>query len=140
MDVVRTNLEQIGGVVEIDSSAGQGSVFTLRLPLTLAIMPCLLLSLEGHCYGVPQRDVEEILLLECRQQGFEPAPGTLIQNFFRSDRLAQFAGVRLQLLRRIGKQGGQGPKRHFHVEAFKFGRLGESGKCCVSRQKPACLA
>jgi two-component system chemotaxis sensor kinase CheA len=63
MDVVKTNLDQIGGVVEIDSGAGRGSVFTLRLPLTLAIMPCLLLGSDGQCYGVPQRDVEEIVLL-----------------------------------------------------------------------------
>lgn len=64
MDVVKTNLDQIGGVVEIDSAAGKGSVFTLRLPLTLAIMPCLLLGSDEQCYGVPQRDVEEIVLLD----------------------------------------------------------------------------
>jgi two-component system chemotaxis sensor kinase CheA len=66
MDVVKTNLDQIGGVVEIDSVAGRGSTFTLRLPLTLAIMPCLLVQTDGQCYGVPQRDVEEILLLDAR--------------------------------------------------------------------------
>ncbi|HSZ59364.1 MAG TPA: chemotaxis protein CheW [Tepidisphaeraceae bacterium] len=64
MDVVKTNLDQIGGVVEIDSTPRRGSVFTLRLPLTLAIMPCLLLGSDGQCYGVPQRDVEELLLLD----------------------------------------------------------------------------
>ena len=63
MDVVKTNLDQIGGVVEIDSTPRRGSVFTLRLPLTLAIMPCLLLGSDGQCYGVPQRDVEELVLL-----------------------------------------------------------------------------
>jgi two-component system chemotaxis sensor kinase CheA len=63
MDVVKTNLDQIGGTVEIDSSSGKGSVFTLRLPLTLAIMPCLLMGADGQSYGVPQRDIEEILLL-----------------------------------------------------------------------------
>jgi two-component system chemotaxis sensor kinase CheA len=63
MDVVRTNLEQMGGVVEIDSVPGRGSIFTLRLPLTLAIMPCLLLGSDGRCFGVPQRDVEAVLHL-----------------------------------------------------------------------------
>ncbi|HEX4792928.1 MAG TPA: chemotaxis protein CheW [Humisphaera sp.] len=63
MDVVKTNLDQIGGVVEIDSQPQRGSIFTLRLPLTLAIMPCLLLGSDGQCYGVPQRDVEELVLL-----------------------------------------------------------------------------
>ncbi len=64
MDVVKTNLERIGGVLEIDSSAGQGTVFTLSLPLTLAIVPCLLLAGDGQRYALPLRDVEEIVLLE----------------------------------------------------------------------------
>jgi two-component system, chemotaxis family, sensor kinase CheA len=64
MDVVKTNLEQIGGVLEIDSAVGQGTVFTLSLPLTLAIVPCLLLKSGGQPYAMPQRDVEEIVLLE----------------------------------------------------------------------------
>jgi len=63
MDIVKTNLEQIGGLVEIESTPGQGTTFSLRLPLTLAIMPCLLIGSEGQRYAVPQRDVEEILRL-----------------------------------------------------------------------------
>jgi len=61
---VKTNLEQIGGVLEIDSAASEGSVFTLSLPLTLAIVPCLLLRNGGQAYALPQRDIEEIVLLE----------------------------------------------------------------------------
>jgi two-component system, chemotaxis family, sensor kinase CheA len=64
MDVVKTNLEQIGGVLEINSAAGAGTVFTLSLPLTLAIVPCLLLQSGGQAYALPQRDIEEIVLLE----------------------------------------------------------------------------
>lgn len=64
MDVVKTNLEQIGGVLEIDSAAGEGTVFTLSLPLTLAIVPCLLVQSDRQRYALPQRDVEEIVLLE----------------------------------------------------------------------------
>jgi two-component system chemotaxis sensor kinase CheA len=63
MDVVRTNLEQIGGAVEIDSVQGQGATFTLRLPLTLAILPCLLLASSGRRFAIPLRDVEEVVLL-----------------------------------------------------------------------------
>ena len=70
MDVVRTNLEQIGGVVEIDSVAGAGATFTMRLPLTLAIMPCLLLRSGAQRFAVPQRDVERIVRLD-------PADGRL---------------------------------------------------------------
>lgn len=61
MDVVRTNLERIGGIVEIDSVAGVGATFTLRLPLTLAIVPCLMLRNADQRFALPQRDVEEIV-------------------------------------------------------------------------------
>jgi two-component system chemotaxis sensor kinase CheA len=64
MDVVKTNLDQIGGTLEIDSQPGEGTVFTLRLPLTLAIVPCLLLRSGAEQYAVPQRDIEEIVLLD----------------------------------------------------------------------------
>jgi two-component system chemotaxis sensor kinase CheA len=63
MDVVRTNLEQIGGTIEIDSVFGEGATFTLRLPLTLAILPCVLLSSEGRLFAIPLRDVQEVVLL-----------------------------------------------------------------------------
>jgi two-component system chemotaxis sensor kinase CheA len=62
MDVVRTNLEQVGGIVEIDSVPGQSATFTLRL--TLAIMPCLLLRCDGQRFALPQRDVQEIVMLD----------------------------------------------------------------------------
>ena len=42
MDVVRTNVEKIGGKVEIDSRAGKGTTLRLRIPLTLAIIPALI--------------------------------------------------------------------------------------------------
>jgi two-component system chemotaxis sensor kinase CheA len=64
MDVVKTNLEQAGGFVEIDSAVGRGTIFTLRLPLTLAIMPCLLVTTGAERYAIPQRDLEEVVLLE----------------------------------------------------------------------------
>lgn len=64
MDVVRTNMEQIGGVVEIDSILGAGATFTLRLPLTLAILPCLLVASAGRQFAIPLRDVEEVVLLK----------------------------------------------------------------------------
>lgn len=63
MDVVRANLEQIGGTIEIDSTPERGATFVLRLPLTLAIMPCLLMGSNDQKFVIPQRDIEEIVLL-----------------------------------------------------------------------------
>jgi len=63
MDVVRSNLQQIGGRVEIESVPGQGTRFRLRLPLTLAIIPALLVSCKGQTLAVPQKDLEQLVLV-----------------------------------------------------------------------------
>jgi two-component system chemotaxis sensor kinase CheA len=67
MDVVKTNLDRLGGVVEIDSEPGHGTTFTLRLPLTLAIIPCLIVAAAGERYAIPQKDLEELVCLHSGQ-------------------------------------------------------------------------
>lgn len=64
MDVVKTNLDRLSGVLEIDSQFGQGTVFKLRLPLTLAIIPCLLVVAHGERFAIPQKDLEELVCLQ----------------------------------------------------------------------------
>ncbi len=59
MDVVRTNLKRLNGVVELDSSVGRGSTVTLKLPLTLAILPALLVRVAEETYALPLRAVLE---------------------------------------------------------------------------------
>ncbi len=61
MDVVRTNLLRLGGTVDVDSQAGKGTTVTLQLPLTLAIIPSLILRTEGRRFAMPQVAVEEIV-------------------------------------------------------------------------------
>jgi two-component system, chemotaxis family, sensor kinase CheA len=63
MDVVKTNLDQLGGSLEIESSPGAGAVFSLRVPLTLAIIPCLIVTAGGQRYAIPQKDLEELVCL-----------------------------------------------------------------------------
>jgi two-component system chemotaxis sensor kinase CheA len=63
MDVVKTNLEALGGALEIDSAVGRGTTMTLRLPLTLAIIPCLLVTADGQRYAIPQKDLQELVCL-----------------------------------------------------------------------------
>jgi two-component system chemotaxis sensor kinase CheA len=61
MDVVKTNLDKLGGKVEIDSVPGKGSGFRIKLPLTLAIIPSLLLSDSGERFAIPQVSVGELI-------------------------------------------------------------------------------
>lgn len=64
LDVVQANLASIGGNLRIDSEPGRGTEFHLRLPLTLAIIPCLVVEAGGNRLCVPQRDLEELVLLD----------------------------------------------------------------------------
>jgi two-component system chemotaxis sensor kinase CheA len=61
MDVVRSNLKKLNGVVELESEVGTGSTFRLRLPLTLAILPVLLVKAAGETYALPLRAVIETM-------------------------------------------------------------------------------
>jgi len=61
MDVVRTNLKKLNGSVELDSAVGRGATVTLKLPLTLAILPVLLVKASGETYALPLRCVSEIV-------------------------------------------------------------------------------
>lgn len=63
MDVVRTNLKRLNGTVEVESELGQGSTVRLILPLTLAILPVLLVQSDEDVYAVPLRAVVEIVLV-----------------------------------------------------------------------------
>ena len=61
MDVVKTNIEKLNGTIIITSEPGKGSTFTISLPLTLAILPVLLLRLCNQSFAVPLSLVREIL-------------------------------------------------------------------------------
>ena len=61
MDVVRSNVERIGGIVEVDSKLGEGTRMTLRVPLTLTIIPALTVSIAGQHFAIPRSAIEEIV-------------------------------------------------------------------------------
>ena len=64
MDVVKTNIKKLNGLIEIKSEKGLGSEFILRLPLTLAIIQSLLVEVEGEVYSIPLSSVLETLRVE----------------------------------------------------------------------------
>jgi len=64
MDVVRSNVERLRGTVKVTTTPGKGTTFELSLPLTLAIMPVLLVNLQGGTYCIPLSSVVEVLQVE----------------------------------------------------------------------------
>ncbi|MDR3497111.1 MAG: chemotaxis protein CheW [Ancalomicrobiaceae bacterium] len=61
MDVVKTNIDAIGGTVDLKSVAGQGSTFTIKIPLTLAIVSTLIVESAGDRFAIPQLSVVELV-------------------------------------------------------------------------------
>ena len=61
MDVVLNNIDQIGGSVDVKSIAGEGSIFTIKIPLTLAIISALIIEAGGERFAVPQLAVIELV-------------------------------------------------------------------------------
>jgi len=67
MDVVKTNLDQLGGNVDIISEKGSGTTISIKLPLTLAIIPCQIIETAGERYAIPQVNLEELLRIPAGQ-------------------------------------------------------------------------
>jgi two-component system chemotaxis sensor kinase CheA len=63
MDVVKTNIEQIGGAVDLQSRPGHGTTVKVKIPLTLAIIPALIIGTGGDSYAIPQVNLIELVRL-----------------------------------------------------------------------------
>jgi two-component system chemotaxis sensor kinase CheA len=77
MDVVRTNVEKIGGTVDIESRPERGTTIKMKIPLTLAIIPALTVTVGGDRYAIPQVSLLELVRLEGEQaqRGIEQIHG-----------------------------------------------------------------
>ena len=67
MDVVRSNVEKIGGSVEVDNRPGQGTSIRIRIPLTLAIIPALVVAAGGERFAIPQVNLVELVRFDAEQ-------------------------------------------------------------------------
>ena len=74
MDVVKSSIEKLGGEIDFESKVGQGTKFILSLPLTLAIIPCLIIKVDGERFAIPQVNLVELVCL------YDEEVVTLIEN------------------------------------------------------------
>lgn len=78
MDVVRRNIQKLGGRVTVDSTPGEGSTFTLALPLTLAVLDGMLISVADERYVVPLSSIVETVCPESSEMREMPDGGTVM--------------------------------------------------------------
>ncbi len=79
MDVVRSNIEQIGGTIDLASTYGASSCFTIKIPLTLAIVSALIVSAAGERFAIPQISVMELVRVG-RENGAANGTATIIEH------------------------------------------------------------
>jgi two-component system, chemotaxis family, sensor kinase CheA len=75
MDVVKTNVEKIGGTVHLESESDQGTLLKIRIPLTLTIIPALVVASQGEHFAIPQANVVELVQVRRDTQAIEEIHG-----------------------------------------------------------------
>lgn len=68
MDVVRTNIERIGGTVDLSSRSGIGTTIKIKIPLTLAIVPALIVKVGDGTFAIPQVQLEELVRVDAQSE------------------------------------------------------------------------
>jgi two-component system chemotaxis sensor kinase CheA len=121
MDVVRTNIEKIGGTIELKSQEGKGSSFIIKIPLTLAIVSALIVECAGEKFAIPQISVVELVRAaansENRIEQLNSTPVLRLRN-----RLLPL--VSLQNLLKLGTRGEHGGETFIvvaQVGTYSFG-------------------
>ena len=103
MDVVRSNVERIGGTVDVDSTPGEGTRMTLRVPLTLTIIPALTVSVGNQNFAIPRSAIEEIVRANGSSVTLERIGGagiaTIRDRRMPVVRLSELLGIENEVLR-----------------------------------------
>ena len=126
MDVVKTNIEKIGGTVDLTSQVGKGSVFKIKIPLTLAIVSALVVASSSERFAIPQLSVLE--LVKTTNDGpnrIETVQGTRVMRL--RDRLLPLVSLRDLLRLEDNKDGEETVAETFvvvmQVGTYSFGLL-----------------
>jgi two-component system chemotaxis sensor kinase CheA len=78
MDVVRANIERVGGLIDVASIEGEGTILTLRVPLTLTIIPALTVGAAGQAFAIPRSAIDEIVRARSEAVRLEAVGGAAI--------------------------------------------------------------
>ena len=78
MDVVRANIERVGGLIDVASAPGEGTTLTLRVPLTLTIIPALTIGASGQAFAIPRSAIDEIVRARSEAVRLEQVGGAAI--------------------------------------------------------------
>lgn len=114
MDVVKTRISQMNGSVDIDSELGRGSIITIKLPLTLAILPTLMVVLGVQSFALPLSSVVEIFNLDLQRTHMVDGQLTIMVR----ERALPLFYLRNWL---INSQSGSDPKNQGHVVVVNVG-------------------
>jgi two-component system chemotaxis sensor kinase CheA len=123
MDVVKTNVEKIGGSIDVHSTPGQGTTVRIRIPLTLAIIKVLVVSSAGDRYAIPQVSIVELVRAEGEKarKGIQRVHGVQVYRYrgqllplvnlnevlaVRADRAGDDEGVNIVVLQAADRQFG----------------------------------
>jgi two-component system chemotaxis sensor kinase CheA len=118
MDVVRTNVKKLNGIIEVKSEMGKGSEFILKLPLTLAIIQSLMVEIENETYSIPLSAVIETLRV--KEDEFSSVGGREVLRLRKS----ALPLMRLQQRFGIAEQENGGGYRYVVVVGIAEKRLG----------------
>lgn len=123
LDIVRADIEKTGGSIDVSSTPGRGTAFTLRIPLTIAILQALVVEVEGEAYALPQNTVEEVVRLS------RNSPHRLEKEKKSGQKFLHLRGDRLPVLSLQGPFGidaraAKSLNPHVAVVNQSFGRFG----------------
>ncbi|MGA2985294.1 MAG: chemotaxis protein CheW [Terriglobia bacterium] len=135
MDVVKTNIEKIGGTVDIQSRLGNGTTLKIKIPLTLAIIPALIVTSGGDRYAIPQVSLLELVRLEGEQarKGIEMIHGAPVYRL--RGKLLPLAYLNQQLCVEKSGDGSNRPTREGQVTHSPAGAETDNRDFASARSK-----